>query len=64
MVNANQKQNEQNNNLFKKVRDMELNVVEQLTKMSHDDRGDMQFSFNAHEESIKNVQDQILALEK
>ena len=32
--------------------------------MNEDDRGDLQFSFNAYEESIKNVQDQILALEK
>lgn len=43
---------------------MEVNVVDQLTRMGQDDRGDLQFSFQAHEESIKNVQDQILAIEK
>jgi hypothetical protein len=45
--------------VFRKIREIEQNIVEQLQKMG-DDNGDVNFNFDAHEETIKRLQEQAL----
>lgn len=63
MVNSNQKQKEQINEIIKKIRDIEQNVIKELSKIDKSD-GSFNVNFQIFEDTIKNLEDQVIGVEK